>query len=190
MSVWLLIDKVVGRVSRYYHKRVFMVQMSTRASDCTVLGKVHVFGNPRIEIGRNVRIWPGVSFAGDGTIVIGDDVAIGKDANLYASKGGGVRIGDDVAIGAQCYVIDSNHGTAKRDLIRNQALECREVVIGDDVWIAAQCAVIKGARICDGAVIGAGAVVNSIIPAYCVAAGIPARVVGERGDLTGVPTRR
>jgi acetyltransferase-like isoleucine patch superfamily enzyme len=91
-----------------------------------------------------------------------------------------VRIGDNVSIAAHCFIIDSNHGIRKDALIRDQPMESERIIIGDDVWIAAHCAVIKGARIRDGAVIGAGAVVNSEIPEYSIAVGVPARVIGRR----------
>lgn len=38
--------------------------------------------------------------------------------------------------------------------------------------------VLKGARIGDNAVVGAGSVVTSDVPGNAVAAGVPARVVG------------
>lgn len=53
-------------------------------------------------------------------------------------------------------------------------------VIGNDVWIAAGAQVLHKAKIGDGAVIGGGAVVTHDIPAYAIAVGIPAKVIGYR----------
>ena len=55
----------------------------------------------------------------------------------------------------------------------------RPVVIGNHVWIAAGAMILKGVTIGDGAVIAAGAVVTKDVPAYCLAAGVPARVIRE-----------
>ena len=54
------------------------------------------------------------------------------------------------------------------------------VIIGHDVWIGHAAIVLPGRRIGHGAVIGAGAVVTTDIPAYAVAVGNPARVVRQR----------
>ena len=52
-----------------------------------------------------------------------------------------------------------------------------DVVIGSRVWIGQRSLVLKGARIGHDTVIGASSVVTGSIPAHCVAAGNPARVV-------------
>ena len=54
------------------------------------------------------------------------------------------------------------------------------IFIGDDVWIGAQCIIVKGARIGNGAVIGANSLVNSDILDNAIAFGTPARVHGYR----------
>jgi lipopolysaccharide O-acetyltransferase len=52
-----------------------------------------------------------------------------------------------------------------------------EVIIGRNVWLGDGVAVLAGARIGDGAVIGANSVVTGHIPAETIAVGAPARVV-------------
>ena len=53
------------------------------------------------------------------------------------------------------------------------------IEIGDDVWIGARAVVLGGARIGRGSIVGAGAVVQGVVPAYSVVAGNPARVVAS-----------
>ena len=53
------------------------------------------------------------------------------------------------------------------------------VTIEDDVWIGANCQILKGVTIGARSVIGAGSVVTKSIPADCIAAGNPCRVVRE-----------
>ena len=52
--------------------------------------------------------------------------------------------------------------------------------IGNDVWIAAGAQILHKVKIHDGAVIGAGAVVTKDVPAYAIAVGVPARIIGFR----------
>jgi len=51
------------------------------------------------------------------------------------------------------------------------------VIIGDNVWFGSRVQVLRGVSIGDNSVIGAGSVVVQSIPANCVAAGVPAKVI-------------
>lgn len=53
----------------------------------------------------------------------------------------------------------------------------KPVVIGRNVWLAAGSMVLKGVRIGDNAVVGAGAIVASNVPDNAVVFGNPARVI-------------
>jgi acetyltransferase-like isoleucine patch superfamily enzyme len=54
------------------------------------------------------------------------------------------------------------------------------IIIGNDVWIGAGAIILSGVTIGDGAIIGAGAVVTQSVPAYAIAAGVPAKVLRFR----------
>ena len=56
----------------------------------------------------------------------------------------------------------------------------RRVVIGNDVWIGRDVTLLPSIRIGDGAIIGAGAIVNHDIPDYAIAVGVPAKVIRYR----------
>jgi virginiamycin A acetyltransferase len=67
-------------------------------------------------------------------------------------------------------------GLCDRWLVDQQSLE-----VGNDVWIGANAVILPEVNsIGDGAVIGAGAVVNRDVPPYAVVLGNPARVVKFR----------
>jgi acetyltransferase-like isoleucine patch superfamily enzyme len=51
------------------------------------------------------------------------------------------------------------------------------VIIEDNVWIGINCIILKGVKIGKNSAIAAGSVVTRSIPANCLAAGNPARVV-------------
>ena len=129
-----------------------------------------------MKLGDNVTIYPNVYFWGDGLIEIGNNVDLGIGTIIFSKKM--VKIGNNTSIAAHCYIIDSNHGTKKDILINSQPLEFSNegVFIGNDVWIAAGCTIVKGAKINNGAVIGAMSMVNSEIDEFGIAFGIPAKV--------------
>lgn len=112
--------------------------------------------------------------------MVGDNVDIGIGTIIHSTNG--VCIGDDTAIAGQCYIIDSNHGTKKGTLIREQHSIASDegIYIGKDVWIGAQCTILKGAKINNHAIIGANSLVNSEIPEKAIAVGIPAKVIKYR----------
>lgn len=56
----------------------------------------------------------------------------------------------------------------------------KKIVIGNDVWIASNACILRGVTIADGAVIGAGAVVNRNVGPYEVWAGVLAKKIGQR----------
>jgi hypothetical protein len=108
-------------------------------------------------------------------------VAIGEGVGMSAvtiAAFDRVEIGDHCLIGGNCLITDSDWhplGAAERraDLPGRTA----PVHIGRDVFIGARTVVLKGSRIGDGTVIGAGSVVSGDIPAGVIAAGNPCRVV-------------
>lgn len=77
-------------------------------------------------------------------------------------------------------VIPANHGIAKNSPIRKQVVTKIGIVIEDDVWIGAGAKILDGVTLRKGSVIGAGAVVTKNTDAYCVYAGVPAKVIKPR----------
>lgn len=83
-----------------------------------------------------------------------------------------IRIGNRVRCGANTIITDTDWHTDDPRTSKDAP-----VVIEDDVWLGVNVMVLKGVRIGKGAVIGAGSVVTSDIPAGVVAAGVPAKVL-------------
>ena len=66
--------------------------------------------------------------------------------------------------------------------------DSRDTVIGHDVWLGYGALVCPGARIGNGVIVGAGAVVRGAIPDYAIVAGNPAQVVRMRFSHDGIAT--
>ena len=56
----------------------------------------------------------------------------------------------------------------------------RDMHIDDDVWIGTGAIILSGIHICQGAVIGAGAIVSKDVPPYAVVVGAPAKIIRYR----------
>ena len=141
-------------------------------------------GTPRpvgaVRIGAGTEIGAGVELnPWNGRIAIGRRVFLGPYVVVYGH--GGVEIGDHTLISMHCCIVSSNHTVPSRGhMIRDEPDVMRPTKIGRDVWLGAGVKVLGGVTIGDGCVVGAGAVVTGDLPAYAIAVGVPARVVGER----------
>ena len=111
-------------------------------------------------------------------LTIGDNSGIG----IKACINGPVSIGKDVMMGPEVVIYTTRHNDDRIDIpMREQGMkEVQPVVIGDDVWIGGRTIILPGVTIGSGCIIGAGAVVSRDIPPYCVAVGVPAKVVRKR----------
>jgi acetyltransferase-like isoleucine patch superfamily enzyme len=138
---------------------------------------------------RMARCGPGTSFDGltstfDGT----ENISLGSDVFLaprcfIAVPNVEFSVGDDTMIGPDFCAMGGDHrfdvpGTLYRD---TRALGVNQpIAIGCNVWIGARVTVLKGVRVGDGAIIGAGSVVTRDVPSQAIAAGVPAAVVRWR----------
>ena len=83
--------------------------------------------------------------------------------------------------GAGCLITDSDsHPLHPSDRRRDHAKTVtKPIVIEDDVFVGARAIVLKGVRLGQGCVVGAGSVVTKDVPAMAIAAGNPAKVVAQ-----------
>ena len=117
----------------------------------------------------------------DAEIVVGPQAYIGHRCLFYGH--GGIQIGRDALFANDVQLICGNHTFARRDLpIRAQPSEELPIVIEDDVWIGASAVVLGGVTVGQGSVLAAGAVVTRSLPPYSIARGVPAQIVGVRGE--------
>jgi virginiamycin A acetyltransferase len=106
-----------------------------------------------------------------------DNVYVGPRCHL-----GLVHIGRDALLGPAVHVPSGarTHGTADSTRpIREQEHERKRVTIGAGAWIGSAAVVM--ADVGEETVVGAGAVVTRALPARVVAAGVPAKVIRQRG---------
>jgi len=140
------------------------------------------------QIGENVNIIEPVNLYG---CTIGKKCFIGPFVEIQknVSIGEGTRVQshcficDGVSIGKHCFI---GHGTIfTNDLFVDspnfESWIRRETKIGNDVRIGSNVTILP-ITVGDHAIIGAGAVVTKDVPAKCVVAGNPARIIKNLED--------
>jgi acetyltransferase-like isoleucine patch superfamily enzyme len=125
--------------------------------------------------------------AGQAEVVVGHTTYVGHRCLMYGHAG--IHIGQDVLLANDVQLICGNHTFARRDVpIRAQPPEGQPIVIEDDVWLGASAIVLGGVTVGRGSVVGAGSVVTRSLPPYSIARGVPAKVVGVRGEEEAPPS--
>jgi len=126
-----------------------------------------------LKLGANVAVGRRFDFLpGRGLIQIDDHVNVSNDVALYAFKE--IRIGAFTAIASHCVFADGTHD------ISTHRPQAGGLVIGQGVFIGLGARVVGPVKIGDNALVAAGAVVLSDVPAGMVVAGNPAKVIGRR----------
>ena len=143
--------------------------------------KKYVYVGDNVTIGRNARIncfplW-NLEKNNQPYISIGSNSIIQSNISLLA--GGEIYIGKNVLIASHVLIASENHSIDPECNIEymNQPLLCANVKIEDGCWIGEKVCILPGVTIGEKSVIGAGSVVTKSIPAYCIAAGNPARII-------------
>lgn len=114
--------------------------------------------------------------AGGGGVRIAADCTF-NGAELVAFDGPTIHVGRDCMFSSEIRVMTTDHHVIRDAATGERINPPEDVVIGDHVWVGRGVQMIKGARVGDGSVIGARALVTGEIPPGCLAVGVPAKVI-------------
>jgi acetyltransferase-like isoleucine patch superfamily enzyme len=142
---------------------------------------VKIFHPENISLEDNIYI-------GHNTILKGyykNEMTIGKNTwigqNCFFHSAGGLEIGEAVGIGPCVKIITSAHSDDDIEQpVLYHPLEFKKVTLKNGCDIGIGSIILPGVTIGEGTIIGAGSVVAESIPDFCVAVGIPARVIRKR----------
>ncbi len=185
-DTWRKLYKLLeSRQDRHLRARMLMVRwraVGLHAAPTAVVLKRVIIEHPRhavlaahsmIAAGSHIKCVPGRFY-------LGERAYLGE--KCWVSCMNSVRIERDVLIGPGCHITDANHGFEGRSAINNQARKAAAVTIGEGAWLGAGVTVVAGVQVGQGAVVGAGAVVTRNVPDYAIVAGVPAHIIGRRGE--------
>lgn len=150
--------------------------MPVRCDGCGTLriGAENVFGYaPAIRLGNGeILLQPR---ALESRIIIGRGNSFSNNVALVAM--GEISIGDGCQIGDQVVIYDCDFHELDPGRRNSGFGPVRPVRIGNNVWLGSQVMVLKGVSIGDNTVVGAMSLVTRPLPANCIAAGNPARII-------------
>lgn len=87
-----------------------------------------------------------------------------------------ITIGDDSGIGGHCLLF--THGSWS-SILEGYPVKFAPIHIGKKVWLPWRVFVMPGVSIGDGVVVGADSMINKDVPANCLVAGSPAKIIKE-----------
>jgi acetyltransferase-like isoleucine patch superfamily enzyme len=134
----------------------------------------------RLEIGRGTFLEAGVTLhSADGRIRLGQRVYLSRGVTVGAV--GLVEVGDFALVAPGCYITDADHRFDDPSLpVPDQGMTSKgPTVLEDNVWLGANVVVTGGVRIGRRSVVAANSVVTKDVPAFSIAAGVPARVLSR-----------
>lgn len=138
----------------------------------------------RVYVGKNATL----EFQGGNVIGYGSCIEVHDNAKLIFKEGSRcntcctfvcqelIEVGECAMLGRHITIRDNNgNHFINREGYRNT----RPVIVGDKAWLTEACTLLPGAKVGQGAIIGAHAVVFSHIKPFAMAIGNPAQVVDE-----------
>ncbi len=168
----LLIEKNAHIISN----GVFLLGVKPRQfypsiNPCTLLMKTNsqLIVKGSLNTGRGVSI----SILKDASLEFGHRVYINSDSTIVCANS--IKIGDNVAISWNVEICDYDF----HRIIREDSVQFAPIEIGSNVLVGRRSMIMKGVKIGDGSVIAAGSVVTRDVPAKCLVAGIPARIIKQ-----------
>lgn len=191
-----MMHKLIRKFFIYWNRTIFRINRVHFGSNMLIFNKIYLKRDEDsdIRIGRNFGFSSGGGFnplnrnirgsietEKGARIIIGDNVGISSSC-LWAFDY--ICVGANTKIGADCIILDSDAHSldhiqrANRSSDRQNAKKSG-ITIGENVLIGTRCIILKGVTIGDRSVIGSGSIVSKSIPADCIAAGNPARVIKQ-----------
>jgi galactoside O-acetyltransferase len=153
--------------------------------------KIRFVDGCRLSIGSGSIVEATIAFDRPGGVLrIGERTFLGASLLVCAE---GIEVGDDVLVSWGCTIVDhDSHALAWQDRSGDverwykgqkewTMVQRAPVHIGNKAWIGFNASILKGVKIGEGAVVGAGSVVTRDVPPFTVVAGNPAQTIRELG---------
>lgn len=160
-----MIDKICEKIytNRIRHKFGKVLQISDKCR-FKLDTQIIISDEGTISIGDDFSINNRVSLSSvGGHLIIGDGVAINRNCIVVCRKN--IYIEDDCIFGPNVIIYDHDH-VFGYDGVRKSEFNCSDIRIGKGCWIGANATILRGTRIGENSIIGAGVVAKGEIPPH------------------------
>jgi serine acetyltransferase len=140
-----------------------------RNVEMTVYGDLIVGARVILAAGCTIEVGP------RGRLVIGDDVFIGRYSVIRAHEL--IEIAERCNIAEHCTIRDQDHQINPDLRLGETDAVSAPVRLERNVWVGAGARLLRGARVGEGSVVAANAVVRGEFPARTIIGGVPARIL-------------
>lgn len=188
------LKQLIKKIANYCTTIINQVNLKTHnvkfKTNIKMNGIIYVVGKGSISLGNDVKINSSLKSnpigganktilrtIGSGEISIGDHTGISNSTIVSAKR---VTIGENVLIGGSCCIYDTDfHSLEYIDRIEkdDKNILKEEIVIENGAFIGAHTIILKGTKIGEKSVIGAGSVVSKNIPPNEVWGGNPIKFI-------------
>lgn len=125
----------------------------------------HLIYGKKYIVGKNFQFRKGFTLliGGLGGVKIGNDVFFNNYCTICSIEY--IEIGDGTIFGENVKIYDNNHKYKDTDVpIKYQGCTTSPIIIGKHCWIGSNVTILKGVKIGDNCVVGAGCVLTKDIP--------------------------
>ena len=175
IGTWNLLISLIYTKLRFPNARIIRIPFDIRNRKYIKIGDHFTSG-----VGNRLEAYP---VENNIVLTIGNNVQMNDYVHITASKS--VIIGDNVLMASKIYISDTIHGSYLGDENdsdpntppNDRPNSYKKVHIEKNVWIGEFVSILPGVTIGCGSIIGANSVVSKDIPAFTIAAGIPAKPI-------------
>lgn len=172
-------------VANLFHKIFYIIKFGSRLEG----NKFSVGKTTNIKISKTGKIKIGkvilnensfICASGFGRIIINDNVTINRNTIIVSKSE--ITIGEGTSIGPNVCIYDHDHTITTHGFVKDQFVS-EKIVIGNNVWIASNVTILKGTKIGDNSIIGAGTVLKGIIPDNSIVYTMRKLVIKENSNI-------
>lgn len=149
---------------KIFHPKSFSAKFLNLISPLT---EIALERNASLKIGKLFKMHTGAKICvRSGECRIGNHVFMGNNSRVICREN--VVIGDEVMLSPNVQIYDHDHDYKAQGGISSLKYKTGSVIIGNNVWIGANTVILRGSRIGDNCVIGAGSIIKGEVPANSV----------------------